>query len=266
MFFCGRKSEGFPCVNFLEGNLHKSQEQSSSKLFQVAPVSKSPPIIFCQPMFLSNMWKALFEKVACVHIGVHCWQEGSRCEVVTTVKSKDQIGNLGNFFRFPNSNELLKWIRSNCWDSGFLNYSNITCQTKEISFVEKISGFSFVFSVSNNSLATTRVTSLMCVHVQGLMCTFQLQIFFCVCEGGERHTYLYVYICTSTHMHTYPYTCAHTCTRNPRYTLNLNSRPMTKHPIPLPKGGGLGSRPTKMYGERLGDGVEYHLMSPTPRR
>ena len=21
-----------------------------------------------------------------------------------------------------------------------------------------------------------------------------------------------------------------------------------------------------MYGERLGDGVEYHLMSPTPRR
>ena len=32
------------------------------------------------------------------------------------------------------------------------------------------------------------------------------------------------------------------------------------------RGGGLGSRPQKMYGERLGDGVEYHLMSPTPRR
>ena len=32
------------------------------------------------------------------------------------------------------------------------------------------------------------------------------------------------------------------------------------------RGGGLGSRPNKMYGERLGDGVEYHLMSPTPRR
>ena len=29
------------------------------------------------------------------------------------------------------------------------------------------------------------------------------------------------------------------------------------------RGGGLGSRPKKMYGERLGDGVEYHLMSPT---
>ena len=34
----------------------------------------------------------------------------------------------------------------------------------------------------------------------------------------------------------------------------------------LMRGGGLGSRPKKMYGERLGDGVEYHLMSPTPRR
>ena len=32
------------------------------------------------------------------------------------------------------------------------------------------------------------------------------------------------------------------------------------------RGGGLGSRPKKMYGERLGDGVELHLMKPTPRR
>ena len=32
------------------------------------------------------------------------------------------------------------------------------------------------------------------------------------------------------------------------------------------RGGGLGSRPKKMYGERLGNGVQYHLMSPTPRR
>ena len=34
----------------------------------------------------------------------------------------------------------------------------------------------------------------------------------------------------------------------------------------LQRGGGLGSRPKKMYGERLGDGVEYHSMKPTPRR
>ena len=32
------------------------------------------------------------------------------------------------------------------------------------------------------------------------------------------------------------------------------------------RGEGLRSRPKKMYGERFGDGVEYHLMSPTPRR
>jgi len=29
----------------------------------------------------------------------------------------------------------------------------------------------------------------------------------------------------------------------------------------IERGGGLGSRPKKMYGERLGDGVEYHLMN-----
>jgi len=32
------------------------------------------------------------------------------------------------------------------------------------------------------------------------------------------------------------------------------------------RGGGLGSRPKKMYGERLGDGVEYHSMKTTTRR
>ena len=32
------------------------------------------------------------------------------------------------------------------------------------------------------------------------------------------------------------------------------------------RGGGLGSRPKKIYFEYLGDGVEYHLMSRTPRR
>ena len=35
--------------------------------------------------------------------------------------------------------------------------------------------------------------------------------------------------------------------------------------LELARGGGLGSRPKKMYGERLGDGVEYHLMKATPR-
>ena len=44
--------------------------------------------------------------------------------------------------------------------------------------------------------------------------------------------------------------------------------PSSKHLLQIlrGRGGGLGSRPKKMYGERLEDGVEYHLMSPTPRR
>ena len=40
--------------------------------------------------------------------------------------------------------------------------------------------------------------------------------------------------------------------------------PYNEKDVPT-RGGGLGSRLQKMYGERLGDGVEYHLMKPTPR-
>ena len=49
---------------------------------------------------------------------------------------------------------------------------------------------------------------------------------------------------------------------------DLNTKEPTNrsHPVYKGRGGGLGSRPKKMYGKRLGDGVEYHLMSPTPRR
>ena len=53
-------------------------------------------------------------------------------------------------------------------------------------------------------------------------------------------------------------------------TSNFQEPTDSSHPISenitRGRGGGLGSRPKKMYGERLGDGVEYHLMSPTPRR
>ena len=55
------------------------------------------------------------------------------------------------------------------------------------------------------------------------------------------------------HTHTYMYDTFQLASWNVSYT-------------PLHRGGGLGSRPKKMYGERLGHGVEYHLMSPTPRR
>ena len=36
--------------------------------------------------------------------------------------------------------------------------------------------------------------------------------------------------------------------------------------LPLDERWGAGVETQKMYGERLGDGVEYHLMKPTPRR
>ena len=62
----------------------------------------------------------------------------------------------------------------------------------------------------------------------------------------------------------------HMCDVNDSYSRNdaLNCRVYRNQncTCALLRGGGLGSRPKKMYGERLGDGVEYHLMKPTPRR
>jgi len=71
------------------------------------------------------------------------------------------------------------------------------------------------------------------------LCTFiYICIYVCVC----------IYVCAYIYIHVY--------TPCSRYLILAQP----------PRGGGLGSRPKKMYGERLGDGVEYHLMSPTPRR
>jgi len=64
-------------------------------------------------------------------------------------------------------------------------------------------------------------------------------------ESVPIQTYLFLARSLSSSMHTH-------------LSLPLN--------LSLKRGGGLGSRPKKMYGERLRDGVEYHLMSPTPRR
>jgi len=36
--------------------------------------------------------------------------------------------------------------------------------------------------------------------------------------------------------------------------------------LPCDERWGAGVETQKMYGQRLGDGVEYHSMSPTPRR
>ena len=63
-----------------------------------------------------------------------------------------------------------------------------------------------------------------------------------------------------THIHT------HQIHEECKHTHNVHKTPNTHDTAPHKRGGGLGSRPKKMYGERLGDGVEYHLMKPTPRR
>ena len=45
---------------------------------------------------------------------------------------------------------------------------------------------------------------------------------------------------------------------SPSLSLSLLLSPSLSCLSPLSRGGGLGSRPKKMYGERLGDGVDYH--------
>ena len=100
------------------------------------------------------------------------------------------------------------------------------------------------------------------------------------------YTYMCVYICVYTCVYTYRaqsmcvYVCIHVCMcmsalcacmcASAKYVVgNVCKRRVgtfVQYLASLLRGGGLGSRPKKMYGERLGDGVEYHLMSPTPRR
>jgi len=72
------------------------------------------------------------------------------------------------------------------------------------------------------------------VSLVGLFCKRDLCLYLCHCSHNE-------------------------CSRAP-----LPHRP--RRTTAAMRGGGLGSRPEKMYGEYLRDGVEYHLMSPTPRR
>ena len=67
---------------------------------------------------------------------------------------------------------------------------------------------------------------------------------------------MYIYIHINVYMHRYMCICT--------FTFEISS-----HSPDLDverEVGSWGRDPKKMYGERLGDGVEYHLMSPTPRR
>ena len=80
-----------------------------------------------------------------------------------------------------------------------------------------------------------------CVRIKICIATEGIYIYVHICI--YIYLYIHAYVCTRIHIYIYIHTHTHTT-----------------------RGGGLGSRPQKMYGERLGDGVEYHLMSPTPRR
>ena len=102
-----------------------------------------------------------------------------------------------------------------------------------------------------------------CLCKSGLLCTSPLQVSFHECRSLLQVSFadLFSYV-----------DAAHICVFSLRrvmcvlvYVSGFLSVP-APIPAPLPRGGGLGSRPKKMYWEYLGDGVEYHLMSPTPRR
>jgi len=56
------------------------------------------------------------------------------------------------------------------------------------------------------------------------------------------------------------------CSTHQQNYVHENVSNFTSDTTETERGGGLGSRPKKVCVERLGDGVEYHLMSPTPRR
>jgi len=75
------------------------------------------------------------------------------------------------------------------------------------------------------------------------------------------HVYIYMYVCVYiyVYIHTYMYLSLSLslCSFRDKYTYISRV---------VQRGGGLGSRPKNMYGERLGDGVEYNLMKSTPRR
>ena len=96
-------------------------------------------------------------------------------------------------------------------------------------------------------------------HIYKCAYIHRAYIFVCrvLCsQWGARIVYMYIHIYTHVHTYIWPTFCSSGCYAHSQvHAYSMYTR-----------GGGLGSRPKKMYGERLGDGVEYHLMKPTPRR
>ena len=101
------------------------------------------------------------------------------------------------------------------------------------------------------------------INIYMCMCAHMLYSYVDICtyEYICMKIYRYIKIYTCTYIHTYILIYIHT------YMLIFSSYLHANiHLLMYMRVGGLGSRPKKMYGERLGDGVEYHLMKPTPRR
>jgi len=87
---------------------------------------------------------------------------------------------------------------------------------------------------------------------------FKKDLSYNIQSGG--YVCVYIIVGVGTYSRIFRHTNQYTCTLKGPQLHHSKWRVCTR------RGGGLGSRPKKMYGKRLGDGVEYHLMSPTPRR
>jgi len=95
--------------------------------------------------------------------------------------------------------------------------------------------------------------------------------------GAQIHTHIHAhahtYAFTNTHTisltHTHTHTHAHTCTCTHTHVATCDHMQLNTGYTKVCSGAerwGAGVETQKMYGERLGDGVEYHSMKPTPRR
>ena len=96
-----------------------------------------------------------------------------------------------------------------------------------------------------------------------------------VCMYIHVYVYIYIYIYIYVYIYIFIYICVQHLHVHRRQSLELTPPPPIAYATSASasvifrhetRGGGLGSRPKNVYGETLGDGVEYHLMKPTPRR
>jgi len=115
-------------------------------------------------------------------------------------------------------------------------------------------------------LAIRRLIMKLCLTLFADMWYIMNLIHVWTCSWYVCLIYVYTYMCVSyICIHIYESdTCVNLCPTDMWYIMNHVA--VWCMMCVWQRGGWLGSRPKKMYGERLGDGVEYHSMKPTPRR